>query len=580
MNSRTSNGRANTRLARHPDRNRPPRIIFNDDSDSLRHVVPPHSASKINLAADYLKGTQVDMLCWCVADQLAYSYPSKRVESAFDLIRQAEGKANLAGWRLENNLMYSLYKQGTDYLPLFIDRVHRLGKSLVASFRMNDCHLKSYTQSCLTPEFWKQNQHLRLWGATDAKTYYNAALNYAFPEVRRYYATMIREVAENYAVDGVELDFSRTPYLFQPDEAVAKRHVLTKFVADIRKMLDTIGAKKKTRLQLVIRTLFSKEDLDRFGMDLESWIDRRLCDVLVLTNLDTDYNQNLQPWLGLCRKQKIPLYPCIETNPALYDGDFTSPLPNNPLAPAHNYNYHERNVAKKLEQMRGAAQNYLAQGASGVYLFNFRCLPDPYDKLTGDDRKQLGTILTEIGEGETVEKLPKQYLFWTDFLQVETARPPQYHQTLTFAVRDPLVREKGTRLTLQFREVARKNPHYDGPPKAAGKEPESWVPRGRLLYILNGRQIPERSIRREAQPEGRIPCGFVLDQHRLVTMSLPGSYLNAGENKLAIFMPGFPHESEPYVYIYELAVAVNSPQKNTENTSKWRRKNEQYHEMV
>lgn len=531
-----------------------PRIIFNDDSDSLRHVAPPHTVDKINIAADYLKGTQVDMLCWCLADQLAYSYPSALVENSFELIRQAEGKANLAGWRLENNLMYSLYKQGTDYLPLFIARVHDLGKSFVASFRMNDCHLKSYTQSCLTPEFWKRNQHLRLWGATDAKTYYNAALNYAYPEVRRYYAKMIREVAENYDINGVELDFSRTPYLFQPDEAVAKRHVLTLFIADIRKMLRVIEAKKKTRLQLVIRTLFCKDDLDRFGMDLAAWLNQRLCDVLVLTNLDTNYNQSLQPWLGLCRKRKIPLYPCIEANPALYDGDFTSVLPNNPTAPAHNYNYHERNIARKLEQMRGAAQNYLAQGASGVYLFNFRCLPDPYAKTSREDLAKLGTIMEQIGRRETVRKLPKQYLFWNDFLQIETARPPQYRQTLKFAVRDPLVRAKGTRLTIRFREVARKNPHYDGPPKAAGKEPPSWVPKGRLQYFLNGKQISERLIRREAQPEGRIPCGFVLDQHRLVTIRLPGNHLKYGDNQLAVFMPGFPHESEPYVYIYELAV--------------------------
>ena len=562
MRSRVETSKPGSNLARLTGGRSAPRIILNDDSDSLRNVAQPHSADKVNLAVDYLQGTQVDMLCWCVGGQLAYSYPSSLVENSFDLIRQAEGKANLAGWRLENNLMYSLRKQGTDYLPLLITRAHDLGKSFIASFRMNDCHLKSYTQSCLTPEFWKRNQRLRLWGVTDAKSYYNAALDYSYPEVRRHYATMICEVAENYDVDGVEMDFTREPYLFQPEEAAAKRNLLTRFIAEIRSKLRRIETNKKTRMLLVIRTLFRKDELDRFGMDLEAWIDQRLCDVLVLSDLCTDYNRSLQPWLGLCHKRNIPLYPSIEANPILHRGDFSSPLPSDPKVPAHNYNYNERSVPRRLEQMRGAARNYLAQGADGVYLFNYRCLPDPYANMTREEMLELGAALKQIGQIDTIQKLAKQYLFWNDFLQIEIARPPQYHQTLKFAVHDSLAHAKGARLTLQFREVARKNPHYAGQPSPPAKgEPSSWVPKGKLRYLLNGREIPERLIRREAQPEGRIPCGFVLDQHRLVVIRMPGSHLKHGENQLAVFMPGIPHESEPHVYIHELTATLMSAAK-------------------
>jgi hypothetical protein len=118
------------------------------------------------------------------------------------------------------------------------------------------------------------------------------------------------------------------------------------------------------------------------------------------------------------------------------------------------------------------------------------------------------------------------------------------------------VKEEGSNLTIQFREVAIKNPHYPGPSRQPKGKPESWVPKGRLHYFLNGEKISESMISRKSQPEGRITCGFVLDKHRLVTMKLPANLLKYGENKLAVFMPGFPYEYEPYVYIYELTVSL------------------------
>ena len=48
----------------------------------------------------------------------------------------------------------------------------------------------------LTPDYWKTHQHFRIWDATDGKSYYNAALDYSFPEVRERYRDEILEVGE------------------------------------------------------------------------------------------------------------------------------------------------------------------------------------------------------------------------------------------------------------------------------------------------------------------------------------------------------------------------------------------------
>ena len=50
-----------------------PRIIYNDDSCTLRNVPSPHTVETLSCALDYLKDTQVDCLCWYVGGQIAYS---------------------------------------------------------------------------------------------------------------------------------------------------------------------------------------------------------------------------------------------------------------------------------------------------------------------------------------------------------------------------------------------------------------------------------------------------------------------------------------------------------------------------
>ena len=68
---------------------------------------------------------------------------------------------------------------------------------------------------------------------------------------------------------------------------------------------------------------------------------------------------------------------------------------------------------------------------------------------------QLAKVLCELGTQETLRGGRKQYTFWSDLpMQLESCRPPQYHQTLRFAIHDPAVTERSTRTTLRFRQVA------------------------------------------------------------------------------------------------------------------------------
>ena len=507
----------------------PPRIIYNDDSCTLRTASPPHTTDSVSYALDYLRGTQVDCLCWCVGEQLAYSWPSRVIENIYDL--KDRKVPHSPGWDGGKDVMYGLHRQGIDYLPLLIEHAHQAGIAFYASFRMNDTHHKSHPDGWLAPEFWKAHPEYRLWGETAAKSYYNAGMDYSFPEVRERKLDSIEEVARNYAVDGVELDFSRTPYLFQPAKAWEKRGILTEFLVQLRKRLDAVGR----RIPIMVRTIFSEKGLRHGGMDLRTWIAEGLLEVLVLTDLTNTFRTDLEPWLSLCRERGIPFYPSLDgastyTDKRNFHGIFT-----NPDAPPHNYGA----PADRTLILRAAAQNYSVQDISGLYLFNLPPRPifcDPPAYLT-----ELYDFLYR----------DKRYHFWQGLpLYVEALRPPQYHQTITFPVCGEDIGSPSSQVVFRFRQMAIPFPHV-----AKYRQPPVVRP-GLLRYTLNGVDVEENTISRSKQPAGRIPSGYKLKTHETVEIHLPGAVLRNGMNTLSFSMPKRPTERDPYVYIFEFDVEI------------------------
>ncbi len=532
---------------------RVPRIIYNDDTCTLRTAPPPHTVESLGMALDYLKGTQVDCLCWCVGEQqMAYSWPSQVFENIYDAkSRQA---AEFAGWKNDQDVMFSLHRQGIDYLPLLIQRAHDQDLMFVASFRMNDTHVKSYPNSFLTSEFWKTHQQYRLWGVTDGKSYYNAALDYSFPEVRNRYRDAIAEVAGMYDVDGIELDMCRNEYFFQPDEAWDKREILTAFVREVRDVLEGIGARRGRPLTLLLRIPASERVLAAAGMDVRQWIRERLAPILIVTDRVLNFNQEIEPWRTLCREAGVLLYPAVETGPAMNIADFYSPLIRNRQAPRHDGS---GSVALSDEErsrlQRGAAQNLLAQQPDGIAMFNFPCRLAEAKNIMHTDPAAFGrvtSLLCELGDLATLAGKEKRYTFYQDLpIYVEANRPRRFHQTIPFAIRGADIRD--ATVTLRFRWIAEKNPHADGKFRQ-----NPIVKPGLVKVTLNDREIPEQEMRKTRAPAGRIPSQFLLRTHEIVEFQVPGSALRDGENALAFEMMKPLHERDPYVYVYELEADV------------------------
>jgi hypothetical protein len=538
-----------------------PRIIYNDDTCSLRYVPEPHTVDKVGTAADYFKGTQVGALCWSLGAEIAYAYPSQKVENSYEILRQRDelfpvtggtkktkGPKAAAGEAAERNLMASLYYRGIDYLPILIERAHENGVQFIADFRMNDVHHKSDPRGPLAPKFWQEHQEYRLWEISSALSYYNGCLDYSFPAVRKRKLDMIREVAEWYDVDGIELDMTRTEYFFQPSEAWKKRGILTNMVKRIRSMLNSIGRKRGRKITLIIRMPFSEEVLKRGGIDVWEWVGNRRFDILAMTSRVNDYNRNVEPYLSMCRKKGILFYACSENVPAINAADYPSMARTR-----HNWVVPQTDE-EHVRRQRAMARHFLEQGVDGIYMFNYACTLFERTAIAFENRRRfnrLASVLSHIGDAKTLEGLDREYCFFKGVpIYVETNRPRKYHQTVEFTILGEDTK-KAKNVIVSFRQIAVRNPHAVG---SFTQKP--IVPRGYMDYYLNDKKVPERSIRFKRRPAEMIPSGFTLDRHLLVEIDVEPAKIKNGRNTLAFEVPRFPEARDPYVYIYELKVKV------------------------
>jgi hypothetical protein len=136
--------------------------------------------------------------------------------------------------------------------------------------------------------------------------------SYAFPEVRDYMLSLIREVAETFNIDGVNLGFVRGPQWvgyeaivvedFQrkhgkdprhldPNDPVVQRHragYITTFVRDARRLVDDLGRKQGKTIELSAWPgCYGTLECQLFyGLDVETWLREGLLDSIIVDSRD------------------------------------------------------------------------------------------------------------------------------------------------------------------------------------------------------------------------------------------------------------------------------------------------------
>jgi hypothetical protein len=352
------------------------RIIFNNDgNEPVSAIKRPSRDDLLAARTTELAGTQVDSIFYCTTyGSFGVFHHHTKVGTLFTT---TEG-------RYASNQVQALYDAGIDPLTVMIEFCKEHEIELFWSLRMNDTHDGSradYGPIMLSSNPLKREHPEYLLGTPTKRPKHGSwtAVNYGRPEIRDLAFRYIEEVATNYDVDGVELDFFRHPVFFkstaqgQPVSA-DERNAMTELLRRVRAMTDKVALERGRPVLVAIKAPDSAEYARAIGLDIERWMAEDLVDLYT----PGGYFQ-LHDWtssIELGHKHGVKVYPSLD------DVRVRDPLGNklrtSPLA------------------YRSRAAEAWAAGADGVYLFNHFNPRSP--------------VWREAGDAQLLAQLDKDYL--------------------------------------------------------------------------------------------------------------------------------------------------------------------------
>ena len=354
---------------RHRARWRKRRLIFNNDGDDALFFPSDLPATPQNLLERRtipVMGTQVDSIFYCTTQSIgAYTHRSEVAELLVrDLPR--EGFRNPVG---------EFAEQGTDPLEIVTEYCRKEGVEIFATLRMNDVHDSSDRFSVLGSKFKRKHSRTLFGSSRKPPPYgYWSGADFSWKPIRNMTFQVLEEMASNYDLDGLELDFWRHPPYFKTyawGEPVTQTETdsMTRLMRRVRRMADARARERGRPLLIAVRVMDSPELNHDMGLDLVTWLREDLVDLVIIGEVA------LAPWeetIRLAHRYGVPVYPCIRRSMM---GE-------------------ERG---SLESFRAQALTAWKQGADGIYLFNL--FPDE-----DHDRKY-----RELGDPNGLERLDKLY---------------------------------------------------------------------------------------------------------------------------------------------------------------------------
>lgn len=365
------------------------RTIYHNDArhSYLWFFEPPMRLEDARIPIDEVAGTAVDTFSYCVERGDGAFYPTKvgKMFSVEDGKPQSNGNYE---WRAAA-CMLSMLERGLDPLRVLIDRAHEHGMDFLADLRLQ-----------------------RLGGRYPELEIENGGAGWAEERVRDLKFNVLHELATEYPIQGVELDFTAAfgesgCFFFNDGGTAENTATMTDWVRRVAEMVrarpggaGVIGAR-----------IFPTErgNLDQ-GLDVRTWLGEGLLDFVV---------------------------------PVAYV--YTVLDPNMPfewvVGPAHDagtsvYGFLQHHIQEQivgadgrrfptLEHFRAAAANYWEKGVDGLYTWMM-------DWPLGDAERN---ILTTMGSPELVRERNKHYVVSRKY---DGAARVDYHHHIPHELSPPL----------------------------------------------------------------------------------------------------------------------------------------------
>lgn len=362
------------------------RIMFYTDGrhTHLYQLEPPLTLEQLRIPVDELLGTMVDTIVLCLGVGVTYLHDTK-VGDLWGTIEEEQGDrswSNLVFYRAGENLRQSL-QAGYDPLRILAERAHEKGLEFIASLRMNPA--KDYAHTPGTgrlSRFRRNHPELEIGEFPAVSAASSLGFDYSYKPVRDERLAIITEICERYPVGGFELDMSFPTYFFKPNEAERKHEIMTRFIRDVRTLMDKTPNEGSRQLVLSAKVPATIESCNKLGIDVITWIREGFLNIVVPCTLDgalIDINLPLEEWVEAAKGTGCKVYGCV--TPSVND---------------------DRRVAATADMYRAAALNYWRAGVNGIYLSNFWSRGWPFNP---EDY----VILREIGDQEVIEHKDKHY---------------------------------------------------------------------------------------------------------------------------------------------------------------------------
>lgn len=355
-------------------------LLFNEPGwELMQKFTAPMTVKDIeNYSVNRVAGSGVDIYQMCLLTGHVSAVHRSRILEEYCSLFDNPHKMHM--WRLKET-MKSLAEQGTDVLQIVTGRCHELGIECHASIRINDAHHTYLVKGQEESTGVQGNVRNSLKGIKFSHKYFfpdlrtpwleenrqlwlsnGGALDFAQPAVRERKSGMIREVLDNYDVDGIDLDFTRFRPFFE-DSFTGGTEIMTRWVEEIRAMVEEKARQKGKGIKLTARVEYEPETNLRAGLDVEAWIRKGLLDILCLGVIgDATPDASAKWFVELCRGTGCKVCPGLEGFFYWIGNDCGT----------------MRNLS--IENARAAASGYYREGADGIQLFNVPACDAPWDR--------------------------------------------------------------------------------------------------------------------------------------------------------------------------------------------------------
>lgn len=340
--------------------NRKRRVVVQLDAADHRRVhATPQEWLRYMFAYADQPGSQIDSIFWDIGlDTDSAVYPSKLLPPTPDRWIRA--------WQ----------QQGFEWVGALVDESHKRHIEAIWNHRFSEVDLTPEGKLEMKQLHPLKAEHpdwlIRSW-------WWQGLWNVAAPGVRQMKVKLLRELVENYELDGIQIDFARHVPALPPGRQWEYRDAPTEFLRMLRAMLSEVEKTRGRPMLLSVKVPRNVDGAHADGFDIETWAKERLVDLLTLgsRSMDVDVDGYRRATAG----SGIKLMPCFDDHHAT-DG----------------YRY------GSIEFLRGVFSSWWQQGADSVATFNWGVAPPEWEARVGDGTMPAthGRAYLEIGSPDTM----------------------------------------------------------------------------------------------------------------------------------------------------------------------------------